>query len=213
MPSTARPQNQPPAQPRQPSQEPVVQDDLPNTFLANHALFPVDFVLLLDSGESGENSGRARFTNGVSNRRGPEPPDDADLTLSLSFTGDVAAAAVVVVGVFTHVAPLSDVDLLTSPLAARAIRSMFLMLSMNPSALLGLEVGSFRNEFRARISALSVEISSSPRVALGPILASGCGSVVFRSDSGVSQDRYAVVGIPCLRTFIEGLWEPSIPSP
>lgn len=184
-------------------------------FLANHALFPVDFVLLLDSGESGENSGRARFTNGVSSRRGPEPPDDADMTLSLSFTGDVAvvAAAVVVVGVVTHVAPLSGVVLLISPLAARAIRSMFLMLSINPSALLGLEVGSFRNEFRARISALSVEMSSSPRVALGLRLASGCGSVVFRSDSDVSQDQYAVIGMPCLRTSIEGLWEPSIPSP
>nr|CAD71026.1 hypothetical protein [Neurospora crassa] len=160
-------------------------------FLANHALFPVDFVLLLDSGDSGENSGRARFTNGVSSRRGPEPPDDADMTLSLSFAGDVAAAAaaaaaaVVVVDVVTHVVPLSDVVLLTSPLAARAIRSMFLMLSMNPSALLGLEVGSFRNEFRARISALSVEMSSSPRVALGLRLASGCGRLmIFMYDPG-----------------------------
>lgn len=136
-------------------------------------------MLFLDSGESGEKSGCARFTNGVSSRRGPEPPDDADMTLSLSFVGVVAV-------VVPHAAPLSDSLWLTSPLAARAMRSMFLMPSMNPSALFGLEVGSFRNEFLARMSALSVEMSSSPRVALGPILASGCGNVVFRSDSGVS---------------------------
>lgn len=158
MPSSAKPQHQPPAQPRQASRDVDAQGDLPNTFLANHALFPVDFVLLLDSGESGKKSGCARFTNGVSSRRGPEPPVEADMTLSLSFVGVVA-------GVFTHAAPLSGGLLLTSPRTARAMRSMVLMPSMNPSALFGLEVGSFRNEFRARMSALSVDMSSSPRVA------------------------------------------------
>ena len=135
-------------------------------------------------------SGCARFTNGVSSRRGPEPPDDAEMTLSLSFVGDGVV-------VFTHAAPLSDGLLLISPRAARAMRSILLMPSMNPSVLFGLEVGSFRNEFLARTSALSAEISSSPRVAFGPRLASGCGNVVFRSKIMLIMSNDAVICISC----------------